>query len=421
MDPKPDRLALGAMALIWMGTLATAKGRARPRFTRSNMDVAIGIFFAVVVASILFNAERIAMADEMQVALKKLLLLAAFVLFFYIVATSIRPSELPAFGTLIIALGCILGIGVIWEYRTDVNIFFDWTEKLLPPGFDFRPELSNPEFGRRSITGPTTHALAVTSLLAMALPFALIRVLDAVPGSRRILWILATFLILAGTMSTLRKTAIFAPAAALLPLLCYRPRQMVKLLPFGLVAIIAIQATSPGALGSLKSQMSPDRLQSVGTVQDRIADYDAIQPDEWAYWAVGRGYGTYDHNKYRLLDNQYLGIRMGTGLLGFAGYIGLIVGAFGVAHLGIRARDRIRSPIALAAAATAAVFAVVSSLFDILAFPQVPYMFLTAAALAVAATRKTGSEAAPAPRSVPAWPPVPRPEPAAPRPEPAVV
>ena len=39
---------------------------------------------------------------------------------------------------------------------------------------------------------------------------------------------------------------------------------------------------------------------AVGTVSDRTSDYDAIRPDVWSHLALGRGWGSYNHESYRI-------------------------------------------------------------------------------------------------------------------------
>jgi hypothetical protein len=58
-----------------------------------------------------------------------------------------------------------------------------------------------------------------------------------------------------------------------------------------------------------------------------------------------------------------------------------------VARATIRSRDPVRSPVALAVAAAAVGFLVLSTLFDIMSFPHVPYIFLYLAGLLAVVVR----------------------------------
>jgi len=391
IDAKLDRFAIGGLALVWLAAVLS-RPEHRPRHRSTLIDLAVGAFVLAAIASVLIGAERIAMADELELAIKKLALLLSFVGFFYIVATGLRPAELGAFAIYIVALSAVLAVGIVWEYRMRSNLFFEWTAKLLPPGFEIAQENPDPRWGRRSITGPTGHGLAASAVLAMALPYAVMLLIAAKKRSRRILYGLAIGLIMAAAMSTLRKTAVFAPATALLVLSAYRPKAMVRLIPLGIVCVLVIQGLAPGALASISDQIRPSKLSSAGTVKDRVADFDAVAPDVAAHPVIGRGYGTYDHNKYRLLDNQYLGLRISVGYIGIAAYIAIFLSAVAIAHRLIRARRGFNSEVALAGSAACVVFGVGSALFDIMAFPHAPYVFLLSVALIAVAARGAATE-----------------------------
>ena len=58
----------------------------------------------------------------------------------------------------------------------------------------------------------------------------------------------------------------------------------------------------------------------MATVSDRTADYDAVRPDLWTHILLGRGYGSYDPQTYRVLDSEILGPLVETGVLGLLAY-----------------------------------------------------------------------------------------------------
>jgi hypothetical protein len=402
VDPKLDRLLLGGLAVVWLLSVFSARPE-RPLLQRpTGVDVAVLAFVLIALTSVLLNVERISLDGELELATKKFVLLATFVLFYLIVSTTIRAAELRSFSILIVALATMTALGIIVEYRFRTNLFFDWTDKLLPPKFEFGAVDTDPRWGRRTITGPTSHGLAATAILAMALPFALVGIMQSKERREKLLYAIATALILTAAMSTLRKSAAFAPAAAMLVLIAYRPRAVVRMLPLGLIIIVFIQAAAPGALGSIRKQLEPSRFNSVGTTQDRVADYDATKPDRFTHLALGRGYGTYDHEKYRLLDNQYLNMQIGIGYIGFAAYLALWMSIMGVADYAIRGPTRRWAGPALAASGAALVFGVVSALFDVMAFPHVPYLLLLCGGMAVVASRAEQAQGAAATAPQPA-------------------
>jgi O-antigen ligase len=382
VDSKLDRIALGGLVVLW-GLVALAGGRFAPRPRHSALDAAVVLFLAVAIASVLFNMTTLARLDELELAMKKLGLLLAFAAFFHVTVTTVRPGEVQSFCKLIVGLACITAAGTVFEYRTGTNFFFDLAGSALPPPFTVGAGPEDPEFGRAAVTGPTLHGLEVATMLSLTLPVAIIGMLQA-PGTRsRILWGAATALIFSGAVATDRKSAAIVPLAIILVLVLYRPRAMMRLAPMGLALLALVPIMSPGALGSIKGQLMPGRVSTDNSTTGRTSDYRAVMPDLRTKPALGRGYGSYDPHTYRVLDNQYLGLAVESGFIGVAAFLILLATTIGVAYRPIRSNDPVRGPPALAAAAAAFGIAVAAALFDLLGYPQVPYLFFFLAGLTV--------------------------------------
>ena len=390
-DSKLDRVLLAPMAFLWLMTACTAR-RSRVRFRITLIDYALFFVVTIAFASVIFNLPTLFNIGETSLAVKKLFVLLSFIAFFYIASSSIRPSEAKNFCMLVVGLAALMGLGITYEYRTSVNVFFNWTDAVLPGAFSVSPPPADPQFGRELVSGPTVHAIAAATLLAMALPFACSAFAAAKTHKRKILYGVAVGLILAGAISTVRKTGALAPATSLLVLCLYRPRMMLRMVPLGIIVLIFIQAAAPGALVRIKAQVV--NVSGAQTTYSRKEDFKATKPDVMKHQLTGRGFGTYDPDRYRFLDNEYLGRLIETGYIGLASYILMIVAVIAVAHPSIRSGDPRRAPPALAAAAGAAAFGAASSFFDILAFPQAPYMFFFVAALAVVVAKPTPTEVA---------------------------
>lgn len=388
-DSKLDRAYLAVMLLVWLCSLASARSAA-PVLRRSLINRALFVFVGVAIASVLMNIGQIELLGEGDLARKKLALLFSSALFFLIVASVIRRDELANFMTLFVALATVAALGTIWEYRTGFNAFYEWADAILPSFFQVAPDRLDPEFERATVTGPTFHGLAIVTMLGIALPFAVAAGLSAKDRGRRLLFFLATAIILVGAVATIRKSAAVVPLAALVTVIAVRPRQMARLWPLGLVLLVLVQALAPGAAGQLKSQLSSaDTRQST---LGRTSDYEAVGPDLRAHPLLGRGYGTYDHEKYRILDNEYLNLLITSGLVGLASYIALLLAVLFVALPVIRSGDPVRGPPAVGAAGAAVGFAAATALFDVLAFPHAPYVFFFVAALAAVACSRPAHE-----------------------------
>lgn len=379
-----DRPLLVAIATLWLLTLAIVSGGARPRVKLTRVHFAVLAFLGVCLVGVAFNGGALASMDEISLVVKKLALLISYVLFFFIVASVIRPREVPRYAALMVVLGVIVAVATVVEYRLHYNVFYSLWGKLF--AITVPPELDMPDsIGRLTVYGPTNQPLELAAMLAMVLPFAVIGSIDAATRRRRLLYTIAIGLLLAGGLATSRKTSIVAPVGAILLLVAYRPRTIVRsLLGLALVLGVLVHFTSPGALGSVLTQLEPGHVNNVLSTTDRTARYDAVRPDILSHPLLGRGYESYDPHKYRILDNEYLGLLIATGLLGALAYFAILATMMSAAHRTIRGPDPRRASLALAAFAAVGVIALASGLFDVLSFPHVPYLLFFVGAMIVA-------------------------------------
>jgi hypothetical protein len=361
---------------------------------------ALYVLLLVAVVSLLLNGATIVRLGEMDLALRKLALLVSYALLFVIVASSVKAAEVRNFILFMVGLATVTAVGALIEYRTGYNAFFSWFGSVLP--------VADPEelgaidsIGRTSIVGPTIHPLAISMMMALTLPFALMGFISSSERRSKVLYAIAAGLMIAAALATQRKTSVVAPAFGFLVLLAYRPRAVLRLAPVGLVLFALIHVAAPGALGGVTDQLMPSNLFGVLSTKDRQSDYGAIRPDVIKHPLVGRGYESYDQKKYRILDNQYLTLVIGTGALGVLAYVAIFLSAFLLAHRLARSRDRELSDIAVGAAAAMVSLLVGSALLDTLALPQLPYLICFLAGLVVVAAQ-AAPKPAPRPRPAPA-------------------
>jgi O-antigen ligase len=393
VDLKLDRLVLPVIVLAWLLAFALG-GRGGPRWKFTPIHAALAIFAAAAGLSVVLNAGYLDQTLEFGLALKKVALLVSYLAFFLVIASVVRKTEIKAFMSLVLGLSAIVAVGVLYEFNFGHNIFYELTERLLPGGFVFTPIGVDgvDEIGRRLVVGPTEHGLEVVAMLSMALPIAFVRLMETRRWRERIVYGLIICLIFGAALATYRKSAILAPIAACLVLAYFRRRELLRLAPLGLLLLVAIPIISPNALGSVIEQLRPTKL-GVSTVSDRVSDYDAIRPDVLSNPAFGRGFGSYNHTSYRILDNELLTRLVESGIVGVLAFILIIVTIVGVAAPIIRSRDPARAPPALAIAAAAVPFLVLSALFDEMSFPHAPYALLTLAGfLAVLAAEPSAAE-----------------------------
>jgi len=292
---------------------------------------------------------------------------------------------------LIVILASITALGTIYEEKAHDNLFYSTASSLLSPIAEVEPAPteagSDPSApGRPMISGPTRHALSLATILGMAVPFAIVFASAAPTTRRKLLWGSLALLIIAGALVTQRRSGLIVPAVAIVSLFAIRPRRFLPLLPFAIVAAVVGLALNGGSV-SVISQLTGG--ENKASDEGRTSDYEAIVPDVLTHPAIGRGYGTLDSLKvdtYRIFDNEYLGELYQTGFLGLLAFIGLILTPVVIAvRYAARTENPLRGPPALAAAAGILGFFVAAALYDILTFPQAPYLFLFLAAMCTTA------------------------------------
>ncbi len=384
-----DRFLVAVMFATWAigGVLGRGQGviKLRPR----GWAAATIAFVFIALLSLAVHVSRITNLGQWDVAQKRFAVLLAMIAVFVVFTMTLRVAELRPFSVLIVVLAMITAAGTICEKHTGYNVFYSTATAAFSPiaSVDPAPTEIDPavETGRPTISGPTRHPLSVTTLLGMALPFAVVLAAVAPTTRRRLLWILAAGLIVAGAQMTERKSGVVVPAFALLTLFILRPRQLLRLAPYGIAALVFAVAMAPGMFGALEEFGQADSQTSTA---GRTADYPAIVPDVLTNPLVGRGYGTLDSirvDETRILDNEYLGQLWQVGGLGLLAFLAMIVTPLVVIRTVFRSDDPRRGPPALAAGAACLAFGVATALYDILSFPQAPYLFFFMAAMCTCA------------------------------------
>ena len=380
VDATLDRVFLVLLAGVW---LFSDSAKPRDRSVRhSPIHWAFASFTLVALLSILLRDETLVRIGGLDLAVKQLALLISYGVFFALAASIIRPAELPKLIKAMLALACFTAFAVIVEYRIGTNVFHDWIGPLFP-GY-VRPEGLGTwdSIGRKLVYGPSVQPLAVAVMFSLALPFALAWLLKAKEQRDRLLYAAVVLLLIGAAVATQKKTSMVGPLVCIAVFCIYRPRAMARLAPLAIVLVGVIHFLAPGALGAVVDQFAPSSVTRVNTTQDRVSDYSAVKPDLAGHLLLGRGYGSYDQKQHRILDNEYLALAIGVGLLGVLAYLAILATAFFSAHPAARSGDPTRAPPALAAAVAIVVSLVAGMILDFLSFPQLPYLFCLIAAIA---------------------------------------
>jgi len=404
---NPDRFAVIGLLLAWFWLGGDQRAIMRSRRPKLFVFAAC-VFLVIAVASVLFDASRIINLGEFPLVERRFALLLSFLVVSWFALTALRFEDLRGFVTYLIWLAVLMSIGMIAERHTGYNVFYEGVGALLRPIATVAHSPTNlhaspASEGRETIVGPTGHGLAATAMLVMVLPFAIVRVIDAT--SRRSWWLngAAVILIVVAAAATDRKTALLVPLALVIYITCYRPRQMLRLLPLGLIIVAGVvHFAAPGTLGRV---LNVEEAKNSGSTQHRAGDLAAAMPDVLAHPLLGRGYGALDSQQatqFRINDDQYIDELTSTGSLGLLAFVGLILAPVVMARSAIRTRGPTVASLALAGSAACVAFLVVSALFDSVGFVQVPYIFFIMAALTtvavagpegnVASSRRTSRE-----------------------------
>jgi hypothetical protein len=380
VDSKLDRLIMPVLAVMWLVSVFERRPGS-PVMRRGPMNVAIFVFVTVAAASVALNLPELAHSNELILSIKKLSLLGSYVLFFFIVMTSVRPREVNAFLALVLGLAAITALGTVYEYRYGTNLFYEFAMHALPIGNVRLPYRPSGEFARRLVIGPTGHGLADATLVFMALPIAVIWLVRAPTAGRKLLLLSLIALLVAGGLATQRKTAVVLPFVAIAVLLAYRPRVFARYWPAVVIVVLVVRVVAPGAVSGIAYQFG-----IVGTsssTAERVQDYAAVWPDITTHLVFGRGFGSYDPDKYRFLDNEVLGTVVEVGIVGAIAYVALILSSVMSVHRLARHRDFARAGPAVGIAAASSAFLAANFLYDAFGFRHGPYVFMLFAGLGV--------------------------------------
>ena len=236
-----------------------------------------------------------------------------------IVASSVRRSEVPAFLTYTLILAVIVAIGVVYQYRSNTNVFTSLAGSLGPFNL-VSPDPTNASIldslGRRWVAGPAAYGVELVLMLSIALPIAVLGILRSKTRWQYLLYGLAVVVLLYAMFATGRKSALVAPAVVFVTMAYLRRRQLLTLAPLGLVMVVIVIAVSPASLRNIFSQYTAPNASHVATVDSRIANYDAVRPDLWSHLLFGRGQGSYAPPTDRIVDSDIILPLVETGVLG---------------------------------------------------------------------------------------------------------
>jgi hypothetical protein len=316
---EPYRIVVLGLALAWLAALLVDP-RVKARTT--GLEAPLFALGAVFVTSILVNTERINELDVQADVAKALTFWLSFVILFFLLA-SVLPTapDVSLILRLLVICGAVLGALAAIETKTDFNPF-DHVGTVLP--FLRLEESPNAttvfRAGQTRAYGSAQHPIALGACLAMLFPIAVAFAYTR----RRPVWWAAVALIVIGSLATFSRTSVVMLAIGIVVLLILRPESR-RLLPLLLPLAVAAQFAIPGLAGTLWQTFFPEgglrTEQSRGGVgQGRLASLAPALEEVQERPLLGMGFGSRIRVGERansfILDNEWLGILLETGVLG---------------------------------------------------------------------------------------------------------
>ena len=269
----------------------------------------------------------------------------------------------------------VLLCGLFVAFVANIQFFlsFDLTYHLRPPGL--RPNLDLLTVEQRSVVrrvyGTSLHPIEFGVLMsvlgAVSTHYAL---MAKTRLERQLRWIATAVFFGSGLMSVSRSAVVSMALILLGFVVIWRPRLWFNALVAAVVGMGVMRAIAPGLLGTLRALF--ENLGEDQSIAGRTNDYPAVFAlAEHSFW-FGRGPGTFNVEEYFVLDNQWLGSLISTGLVGTFAIAALFLTAIAQAHhLARRAPTDEGRHRAHTLMWVLLVFVIASFFFDSLAYPQI--------------------------------------------------
>jgi hypothetical protein len=379
---EPYRLVVFALGAIWLASLLIDP---RVRLRRSGLEAPLLAVVVAILASDAVNTGRINELGVQSIVTKKLIFFLSFILVVYMISSVVTSRiEIDYMLKTLVVGGAVLSFFALIEFNTGYDVF-DHLSRLFP-----LLRIENTGFhslevrgGRARVYGSGQHPIAYGAFLLMLMPFG---IYFARRSGRRIWWAIAGLLVL-GTLTTISRTSILMMLVVLFIYWRLFPRSTRRLLPLLVPAILVIHLALPGSLGTIWGSFFPHgglvKQQEAGKGtggSGRVADLGPGLSEAAQTPFLGQGYGTRVVDQGPLLnapilDDQWLGTLLETGIIGVLTWVWLFV-VF-TRRMLRRAREDLDSPDAWLYAAfgsAIASFAVGMLFYDAFAFIQVTFL-----------------------------------------------
>jgi hypothetical protein len=379
---EPYRLIVALVLAGWISALLVDP---RVRWRSSGLEAPLLAFVAAALGSVLVNWSRVRSLDVEPNTIKSLTFLVSFLLVVFLVSSLVRSiRDIDFLVSVIVVCGTVLSVFALMEAVSGYNAF-DHLQSVMPflrkepLPFTLSDALANDRGGRLRVYASAQDPIALSAVLVMLVPLA---VYLAVTDRRRLLWWGCTGALVLGAIAPLSRTGIVMLLVVGLVFLWLRPVQVRRLWPALIPALLVIHLVLPGSIGALGSAFFPaggliaQQQSGAGTGgSGRLAD---VGPSlsEWSRSPImGEGYGTRIVDgptpNAPILDDEWLGLLLETGILGVAAWVWLYARVLKRLVRGARGDRSRHGFLCTALTASIAAYAVGMFTYDSFSFIQV--------------------------------------------------
>ncbi len=286
---EPYRVFVAALLLGWLASLLADP---RLRLRKTGFEGPLLLIVGSALGSIASNPDRVAALSA--IVNKKLMFFLSFVLVLYVAASTIRRmADIDYVVKTLVVGGAIVGGFAMIEARTGFNIFnhLDRAIPILRAGAEGEPEAFQ-KYGaaKLRVFGSAQHPIALGAAFVVLTPLAVY----LAQRFRQRRWLICAVLLIAGCSATVSRTGVVMLLVVLLVFVWLRPKEVRRLWPALIPALIVIKLVLPGTLGAIKQSFLPtggliaEQKSHPGRERQRPARGHRARPDGVARQAAPR-------------------------------------------------------------------------------------------------------------------------------------
>jgi hypothetical protein len=325
---EPYRLMVAFLTGGWIVSMLVDR---RVRLRASGLEAPLLLFVFAALGSILVNTSRITALGVQLEVVKRLTFFASFFLVFYVIVSVVRDMRTVDFLVRwLVGGGAVVAALALYESRTNNDLFND-LGRIIPILRLTAPPEANLRGARLRVFASSQHPIALGAAFIMLLPLAIY----LYKRTRNKRWWVAGSLLVLGAVATVSRTSMVMLIVIGITYLRLRPVETKKIWPVLLPMLIAVHIALPGAIGTLREAFFPagglvaEQEQGAGgRGSGRIADIGPSLKLAKRQPLLGQGFGTRivdegPHLNAFILDDQWLGALLETGLTGLIAWIWL--------------------------------------------------------------------------------------------------